>query len=157
MNRMEITCVTIDCHDPGVVATFWNEALHWGGAAVAPDGGGAICGPAGGGMYLEFIRVPEAKVVKNRVHLGCDAGPLEELPAELERLATLGASVAWEEVFPPAAARHYLTDFLPPPERNEFGRGAGSLPGSPDPPRSPLTRRRPVPVGRWCGGGRWGQ
>jgi hypothetical protein len=129
MNRMEITCVTIDCHDPGVVATFWNEALHWGGAAVAPDGGGAICGPAGGGMYLEFIRVPEAKVVKNRVHLGCDAGPLEELPAELERLATLGASVAWEEEFPPEVASHYRNVILRDPEGNEFCLGAGSHPG----------------------------
>jgi hypothetical protein len=46
---MEITCVTVDCHDPGRVATFWNDALGWGGAAVAPDGSGAVCRPAGGG------------------------------------------------------------------------------------------------------------
>ena len=46
---MDITCVTVDCRDPGLVADFWNEALHWGGVAAAPDGSGAVCGPAGGG------------------------------------------------------------------------------------------------------------
>jgi hypothetical protein len=89
---MEITCVTVDCRDPAVVATFWNEALRWGGAAVAPDGSGAVCGPKEGGIYLEFIRVPEEKVVKNRVHLGCTAGALDDLPNELERLSALGAA-----------------------------------------------------------------
>ena len=121
--------MTIDCHDPGRVATFWNEALRWGGAAVAPDGSGAICGPRTGGLYLEFIRVPEDKVVKNRVHLGCTAGTLDELPAELERLAGLGATVAWEEEFPPEVARHYRNLVLRDPEGNELCLGAGSLPG----------------------------
>jgi hypothetical protein len=125
---MEITCVTIDCHDPEVVATFWNEALHWGGAAVAADHSGAICGPAGGGVNLEFIRVPEDKVVKNRVHLGCTAGTLDELPAELERLTDLGATVAWEEEFPSEVARSYRNVILRDPEGNEFCLGAGSLP-----------------------------
>ena len=29
--RMEITCVTVDCRDPRAVASFWNDALGWGG------------------------------------------------------------------------------------------------------------------------------
>jgi hypothetical protein len=87
---MDITCVTIDCHDPSKVATFWNEALGRGGVAVATDGSGAVCGPAGGGLYLEMIRVPEDTIVKNRVHLGCTAGSLDELDAEIERLLTSG-------------------------------------------------------------------
>jgi len=56
---VEITCVTFDCADPGTVAEFWNEALGWGGVAAAPDGSGAVCGPPGGGIYLEFVRAPE--------------------------------------------------------------------------------------------------
>jgi hypothetical protein len=40
-------------------------------------------------MYLEFIAVPEDKVIKNRVHRGCSAGTLEELEAEIERLPSL--------------------------------------------------------------------
>ncbi|MGH9214152.1 MAG: VOC family protein [Acidimicrobiales bacterium] len=43
---MDITCVTIDCHDPGKAAKFWNQALAWGGVVVSPDGSGAACGPA---------------------------------------------------------------------------------------------------------------
>jgi hypothetical protein len=80
---VDLTCVTVDCADPAVLAMFWNEALGWGGVAVAEDGSGAICGRRGGGAYLEFMRVPEGKVVKNRLHLGCSAGSLEELEAEL--------------------------------------------------------------------------
>jgi hypothetical protein len=125
---VDITCVTIDCHDPGVVAAFWNEALYWGGAAVAPDGSGAICGPVESGVYLEFIRVPEDKIVKNRVHLGCTAGSLDELPAEVARLTHLGAKLAWEEEFPPEVAAQYRNLVLRDPEGNEFCLGAGSFP-----------------------------
>src|SRR5512144_2315945 len=101
MEIVEISCVTVDCHDPERVATFWAEALHWPDAAVAADGGGALCGPRQGGMYLEFIHVPEGKVVKNRVHLGCRVDALEDLELEIERLRSLGAVIAWEEEFPP--------------------------------------------------------
>src|SRR5262245_34186684 len=83
--RMDITCVTVDCRDPERVARFWNEALRWGGVAAAADGSGAICGPERGGTYLEFVKVPEDKVVKNRVHLGCTAGDLAQLDHEIER------------------------------------------------------------------------
>ena len=79
-------CVTVDCHDPDLLARFWNEALGWGGVTVAEDGTGAVCGPEGGGAYLEFVRVPEAKTVKNRMHLGLGAGTLDELATEIERL-----------------------------------------------------------------------
>ena len=74
LRGVEITCVTIDCANAEAVAAFWNEALNWGGVAAAPDGSGAVCGPPGGGIYLEFVRVPETKTRKNRVHLGCAAG-----------------------------------------------------------------------------------
>ena len=120
--------LTIDCADPGTVAGFWNEALRWGGVAVADDSSGAICGSAAGGVYLEFVRVPEAKTVKNRVHLGCSAGALEDLDAELERLYALGASLAWEEEFPPLVAAQYRNVVLRDPEGNEFCLGGGTLP-----------------------------
>ncbi|HEX6568695.1 MAG TPA: VOC family protein, partial [Acidimicrobiales bacterium] len=117
---MDIICVTVDCADPARVAAFWNEALGWGGVAAATDGSGALCGPARGGTYLEFVRVPEGKVVKNRVHLGCTAGSLDDLDAEIARLVGLGATVAWEEEFPPAVAAEYRNVVLRDPEGNEF-------------------------------------
>ena len=125
---MEIICVTVDCDNPAAVAQFWNEALRWGGIAVDSDGTGAICGPPSGGSYLEFIRVPEGKVVKNRVHLGCSAGTLDQLDAELRRLQTLGASIAWEEEFPSEIAAVYRNVILRDVEGNEFCLSGGSLP-----------------------------
>ena len=125
---MDITCVTVDCHDPAKVANFWNEALGWDGVVAAPDGRGAICHPPGGGMYLEFIRVPESKTVKNRLHIGCNAGSLEDLDPEIERLQLLGATVAWEEEFPVDVAAQYRNVVLCDPEGNEFCLGAGAFP-----------------------------
>jgi hypothetical protein len=125
---VDITCVTIDCANPSSVAAFWNEALHWGGVVADPGGYGAICGPRTGGTYLEFIRVPEGKITKNRVHLGCTAGSLEELDAELERLQALGATIAWEEEFPPEIAASYRNLVLRDVEGNEFCLSGGELP-----------------------------
>ena len=124
--RVDVTCVTIDCADPAAVASFWNEALGWGGVSVADDAGGAITGPPGGGMYLEFVRVPESKVVKNRVHLGCAVARIEDLDAEIERLVAIGAAIAWEEQFPEEIAARYRNVVLRDVEGNEFCLGAGS-------------------------------
>jgi predicted enzyme related to lactoylglutathione lyase len=125
---VRVTCVTVDCRNPASLAAFWNEALHWGGLAATDDGQGAICRPPDGGTYLEFIRVPEEKVVKNRLHLGCGAGDLGDLDAEIDRLLALGASVAWEEEFPPDVAARYRNVVMRDPEGNEFCLGAGDLP-----------------------------
>src|SRR4051812_34599557 len=136
---MDMTCITIDCANPEAVATFWNAALHWGGVATSSDG--AVCGPAAGGLYLEFVRVPEGKIVKNRVHLGCSVASVDDLDAEIDRLEHLGASVAWEEEFAPAIARSYRNVVLrdipfaacaPPAAahsnlRRFSGRGVGKL------------------------------
>ena len=123
---MNISCVTIDCSDPSLLANFWNEALGWGGVAVDDGGTGAICGPADGGTYLEFVSVPETKQVKNRVHLGCSAGELHDLEAELERLQALGATIAWEEEFPAEVAARFRNVVVRDPEGNEFCLGAGT-------------------------------
>lgn len=124
---MELVCVTVDCRDPAAVSRFWNEALGWGGTAVAPDGSGALCGPASGGVYLEFVQVPEDKVVKNRLHVGCAAGRLEDLDGEIARLVRLGAVFAWEETFPPDVAARYRNVVLRDVEGNEFCLSGGSL------------------------------
>jgi predicted enzyme related to lactoylglutathione lyase len=119
--------MTVDCSDAARVARFWNDALGWGGVAATTDGSGAVCGSPSGGIYLEFVRVPETKEVKNRVHLGCSAGTLDELDAELERLQSLGASIAWEETFPPDVAQRYRNVVLRDVEGNEFCLAGGTL------------------------------
>ena len=108
---IRLSCVTFDCADPVRVAEFWSEALGWprrGDRVEAPDGS----------TYLEFVRVPEPKSVKNRLHLGLSASDMD---AEIERLVGLGASVAWEEEFPEGWA--YRNVVLRDPEGNEFCLG----------------------------------
>ena len=122
---MRITCVTVDCHDPVAVANFWNEALRWGGVNVGENGDAAASHPPSGGPYLEFIRVPEGKTGKNRLHLGCNVDTLDELDAEIARLQALGATIAWEEEFSPEVAAHYRNVVLRDIEGNEFCLGAG--------------------------------
>jgi hypothetical protein len=124
---VEITCVTFDCADPEAVAAFWNDALQWGGIAVADDGAGAVCGSPSGGLCLEFVRVPEDKVTKNRVHLGCAVVTRSELDDEIARLIALGATIAWEEDFPPAIAAAYRNVVLRDVEGNEFCLAGGTL------------------------------
>lgn len=127
---MEITCVTIDSANPAAIASFWNDALAWGGVATSDDDNAAICGPQSDGWYLEFVQVPEVKATKNRVHLGCSAGSLDALEHEITRLCQLGATLAWEEEFSPEIRAAYRNVVLRDPEGNEFCLSAGAIPGA---------------------------
>ena len=92
--------VTFDCAEPERVARFWCEVL---GYVVPPpleqqDSWSACVDPSGMGPRLYFQRVPEGKVVKNRVHLDVRVGTglvgeerLAALEAECARLIALGA------------------------------------------------------------------
>ncbi|MEZ0107753.1 hypothetical protein ABH920_001745 [Catenulispora sp. EB89] len=108
--------VTFDCAEPQRVAQFWCEVLGYvlppapeGFATLAeyeltlpPEERGtwaACVDPSGAGPRLYFQRVPEGKVVKNRVHLDVrtvtglvGAERVAVLEAECERLIALGAS-----------------------------------------------------------------
>ncbi|MGA4984493.1 VOC family protein [Streptomyces sp. GESEQ-13] len=107
--------VTFDCAEPERVARFWCEVLgytvvppegydSWDdfNRVQFPDGDGAWCSasdPTGAGPRLFFQRVPEGKVVKNRVHLDVRVGTgltgeerLAALEAECARLIPLGAT-----------------------------------------------------------------
>src|SRR5690348_425639 len=107
--------VTFDCEEPERVARFWCEVLGY--VAPSPPEGFAswddynsslpteqrgswfACSdPSGLGPRLFFQRVPEGKVVKNRVHLDVRVGTglvgderLATLQAESDRLVALGA------------------------------------------------------------------
>jgi Glyoxalase-like domain len=83
-----INTVSFDCADPGRLAEFWCIALGY--EAVDVDADEAFIGPGGGGNGLYFQRVPERKVVKNRVHL--DLRPPRSMAAEVERLRGAGAT-----------------------------------------------------------------
>lgn len=135
--------VTFDCARPPEVAAFWALALgyveppppdgaasweewlvaqgvpaeEWDDVAylVAPDGG----------PTLSFLRVPESKVAKNRVHLDVKVSGGRDQPAELrrsrilatvDRLVAAGGAVVFHDE-PGGTLDHVvMTD----PEGNEF-------------------------------------
>ena len=83
-----VNTVSFDCAGPRRLAEFWCIALGYEGIDVDDDE--AFIGPAGGSNGLYFQRVPERKVVKNRVHL--DLRPTRSMAAEVERLRDAGAT-----------------------------------------------------------------
>ena len=105
--------VTFDCAEPERVARFWCDVLgtsyrrHRRGLRTGFDrtlpsedqGSSFACvDPSGVGARLFFQRVPEGKVVKNRLHLDVRVGTglvgeerVAALEAECTRLVALGA------------------------------------------------------------------
>ena len=110
---VSVMALTIDCADPAALADFWGKAL---GRPVSP---GATAENAqldatdpASGPRLFFQNVPEAKAVKNRLHLDLLTEHYEE---EIERLTGLGAKPL-NEVKVPGARWTTFAD----PEGNEF-------------------------------------
>lgn len=90
---LRIQCFDIDCLEPREVATFWQEALGWR-LTYESDEEYVLEPPAGSpedgvAPDLLFLRVPEVKTVKNRLHL--DLRP-DDQEAEVQRLLDLGAT-----------------------------------------------------------------
>jgi hypothetical protein len=132
--------VTIDSSAPHELADWWAEALGWqvepqdeafirrmvdSGAASEDDtthhrgalvwrAGAGLTSPDPGRPRVLFQHVPEAKTVKNRIHLDVRVGA-ERQEAEVARLAALGARELWR-----AAQGPYAWVTLADPEGNEF-------------------------------------
>jgi catechol 2,3-dioxygenase-like lactoylglutathione lyase family enzyme len=88
-----VAAVVVDCADPAAQARFWTEAAGWPVTESGPDFA-SLRSPAGTGPFLEFLRLPEAKTGKNRVHLDLSPYPGEDHLAEAKRLQDLGARPA---------------------------------------------------------------
>lgn len=89
---LRMQCVCIDAQDPASLASFWESVLGWRRTfedadqiALEPPAGSAEDGIV---PDLLFLRVPEEKSVKNRLHI--DLRP-DDQQAEVERLEALGA------------------------------------------------------------------
>jgi predicted enzyme related to lactoylglutathione lyase len=89
---IRIQCLCVDAEDPATIASFWQSALGWrrtfekeDEVVLEPPAGSPEDGVA---PDLLFLRVPEGKAAKNRLHL--DLRP-EDQAAEVARLEALGA------------------------------------------------------------------
>ena len=91
--ELRIQCLCVDARDPGSIAGFWESALGWRRTHEEPDE--VVLEPPAGSAEdgvvpdLLFLRVPEPKTLKNRLHI--DLRPTDQ-QAEVERLESLGAS-----------------------------------------------------------------
>ncbi|MFH9723461.1 VOC family protein [Streptomyces sp. NPDC017254] len=123
------TELAIDCADPVALARFWCAVLGYEvreeedglvtiGSPAVPEGKDRL-GPVP--PVLTFARVPEGKIVKNRLHI--DVNPSDrEQDAEVRRLLDLGARRA--DVGQSEVSWVLLAD----PEGNEFCVLAGRRP-----------------------------
>jgi Glyoxalase-like domain len=138
--------LVVDCKDPELLAQFWAAALGYvlepppAGFATWDDwrrdiglpesemgiGADSIVDPRSDGPRMWFHVVPNAKVVKNRLHLdihvsGSRSDPLatrkQRVDAEAARLADLGATVTG--ALSADGLDHYAVG-MKDPEGNEF-------------------------------------
>ena len=86
---LSVDTLLMDCHDPKTVADFWCAALGYRLDHI--DDEDAVIKPAAGpGWTMLFQYVPEAKTVKNRLHL--DLRPSGAMATEVARMERLGAT-----------------------------------------------------------------
>lgn len=136
--------LTIDCARPAELAEFWALALgyvktpppagfgswpewfaHYGIPEEEWDEAAYLSDPDGAGPSLSFMRVPESKVVKNRLHMDVRVGGGQATPWEarwsrvtetVDRLTAAGASVIRE--YELQSRPHHV--LMGDPEGNEF-------------------------------------
>lgn len=102
--------IVIDCADPELLATFWCGVLGY--RVFARDETGVAIRGATVSPDILFIRVPEAKTTKNRMHFDVCATDGDQ-SQELARLLDLGARRSTIE-----ASGSWVV--LEDPEGNEF-------------------------------------
>ena len=138
--------MTIDCADPALVARFWCTALGYVESDppkgwdtweafltdqnVPPEewnDGAAITDPNGVLPSLSFLKVPEPRAVKNRLHLDLQVSGGRAEPQELReqrirttatRLISAGATIVHEVPRDGTATLDHL--WMSDPEGNDF-------------------------------------
>ncbi len=136
--------MTFDCAHPANLARFWAIALGYVEKPPPPgfatweewlthyevpedewDDGAALSDPDGIGPNLSFLKVPEAKTAKNRLHIDIQVGGGRHTPWEIrwprvtaavERLTAAGATVIREDELLGKPDHVVMAD----PEGNEF-------------------------------------
>jgi Glyoxalase-like domain len=136
--------LTFDSAQPGALAAFWCDALgyveagppegfeswrDWFQRLGVPeeewDDGACIEDPGGIGPRISFLKVPEGKTAKNRIHLDIQVGGGRAQPwterwakvtATVARLTAAGATVLNESMQDGVPDHIVLAD----PEGNEF-------------------------------------
>jgi len=115
-----------DAAEPHRIAAFWASALGYVAEPGYDDPDGAsIIDPEGRGPAIGFLRVPEGKTVKNRMHIDIRvageppwdmAERAQLIRAKAAELAAAGATKVREESYSEHLGHIVMLD----PEGNEF-------------------------------------
>ena len=103
-----LAALVIDCADPPGLARWWAMLVD-GDVEVDADGDATL--RTSTGLVIDFLRVPEAKTVKNRLHIDLRT---TDLAAATEQALGMGATRA-DDVYS-GGSWQVLRD----PEGNEF-------------------------------------
>jgi hypothetical protein len=114
-----------DATDPHRLAAFWAQALGYvtEPGYDEPDGA-SIIDPAGRGPAIGFLRVPEGKTAKNRMHIDVrvtgelpdGTGRRREIRAKVAELLAAGAVAVRDQWYGDEFSHVVMQD----PEGNEF-------------------------------------
>jgi hypothetical protein len=85
----KFTELCIDCAEPEPLARFWCDVLGYEVDEIDEDEV-SIKDPSGSAPLILFLKVPEAKSVKNRLHIDVNAVDMSQ-DEEVERIIGLGA------------------------------------------------------------------
>jgi predicted enzyme related to lactoylglutathione lyase len=114
---MRVQHITVDCVEPYELARFWSTVTGWPISEIDKPGDDEVLlePPDPAMAELLFIRVPEPKAGKNRVHL--DLVPTSRSrDEEVARLTSAGAAVVADHRTVEGRGWVVLAD----PEGNEF-------------------------------------
>jgi hypothetical protein len=109
-----VAAIVMDCAGPAALSRFWTGASGWE-VACSRDSNVGLRSPGGAGPFLEVLRVPDRRSVKNRIHP--DVAPYlgDDPAAEVARLRRNGATPAGV-----GQGENVTWTVLADPEGNEF-------------------------------------
>jgi predicted enzyme related to lactoylglutathione lyase len=90
MDTGPVAAIVLDCARADTLTPFWAAATGWD-VHKSQENFASLRSPEGSGPFLELLQTPDAKTVKNRLHV--DVAPLAdgEVEAEARRLEKAGA------------------------------------------------------------------
>lgn len=114
---VSLFAVIVDCKNPREQADFWALALSWPVTERNPDEF-QVGDPTHGSVSLYFMKVPEPKIMKNRLHIDLLADG--SMDAEVARLVASGAQVVEVREDPDSFDNPDRWTVMLDPEGNEF-------------------------------------
>ena len=112
-----LLAIVVDCHNPLAQANYWAAALDHRVSERNTNEYG-VSDPSTAGTPLYFMSVPEAKTVKNRLHVDITTDrPLED---EVAQLVSAGGTLVEMRQDPATLDNADTWAVMQDPEGNEF-------------------------------------